>query len=205
MKPIVDNSREQILLESARGGSQSALISLLQAHQDRLFRFLMSRASSRADAEDALQECLINAYRYFDSYRPKWRFSTWLYRIALRELGKLSRENHPHSQASGSEQHAPDPLQMCIRDDDRQNLWLTAKACLSEAAFTALWLRYAEDLPVRDVAHAMGRPQTWVKVTVHRAKKRLIAAHRSQQAADKGKVPAADPDRASSLKCETAL
>lgn len=201
---LVDNDQEKILLERAAAGSESARVALLQAHQERLFRFLVSRAKSQADAEDALQECLINAYRYFDSYSPKWQFSTWLYRIALRELGKIASKSREQPGTGVPEQHAPDPLQDCIRDDDRQNLWLTARHCLSAAAFTALWLRYAEDLPVRDVAHAMGRPQTWVKVTVHRARKRLIKAHENQPGRNERQTSAAKAGETTSLNCETA-
>ena len=51
-------------------------------YQDRLYRFLLARAISRADAEDALQETFAAAFRYISGYRSRYRFSTWLYTIA---------------------------------------------------------------------------------------------------------------------------
>ncbi|NNC54399.1 MAG: sigma-70 family RNA polymerase sigma factor, partial [Pseudomonadales bacterium] len=199
----------------------------------RLLRFLMVRAHSRADAEDAMQECFVNAYRYMSSYNSRWQFSTWLYRIALRELGKLPQtttvapEDEQIAQHIDQQidQHAADPLATCIARDDRENLWLLARRLLSNEAFNTLWLRYAEDLSVREVARALGRPETWVKVVAHRAKKRL-AAHsqvagvaqargaakpRENPGKTPGKTPGNSPGKSKSnsreanIKCETAL
>ena len=46
---------------------------------------------SFADAEDALQDTLINAYRYLHSYDSRWRFSTWLFRIAINNASRFKR------------------------------------------------------------------------------------------------------------------
>lgn len=178
---------EAQLIAKARRGSDAAFTELVQAYQDRLYRFLRARAASTADAEDALQECFVNAYRYLSSYNSRWQFSTWLYRIALRELGKVSRANTAAGEVADPVAGAADPLLECIREDDRDNLWLLARAGLNEPSYTALWLRYAEDLPIREVARIMGRPQTWVKVVLHRARKKLAA-----------KVATADPAPAGS-------
>lgn len=167
---------QQSLIEQARAGSTDAFATLVTLNQDRLYRFLLSRCQAKADAEDAMQEAFISAFRYLDSYNPRWAFSTWLYRIALRELGKLRRRNEgaagPPARAA---EQAEDPLAACIAESQRENLWLTARATLSEQAFTAMWLRYAEDMPLSDVARVMGRPAVWVRVTVHRARRRLAS------------------------------
>ena len=77
------------LIEAAKAGSVEAFTDLVRAYRERLLRFLVTRCASVADAEDALQDTLIAAYRYLHSYDPRWRFSTWLYRIAIRNAGKL--------------------------------------------------------------------------------------------------------------------
>lgn len=179
----LDLQAERNLIRRARDGSQAAFTQLMEAHQDRLYRFLLSRAAIRADAEDAMQESFINAYRYLASYKPRWRFSTWLYRIALRELGKMPRPAAYDTALQEESSREPDPLAACIKTEERENLWLLARQVLGEDAFTALWLRYAEDLPVRDVAHVMGRPASWVKVVAHRARKRLELSLDSKQRA----------------------
>ncbi|MCH5378083.1 MAG: hypothetical protein JJ992_29345, partial [Planctomycetes bacterium] len=82
------------LIAAAKAGSADAFADLARRYRDRLLRFLVTRCTSVADAEDALQDTLINAYRYIHSYDPRWRFSTWLYRIAIRNAGKLRGPDH---------------------------------------------------------------------------------------------------------------
>ena len=82
--------REAELIEKAKAGSVPAFTLLVESYRERLLRFLLTRCPSVADAEDVLQDTLINAYRYLYSYNPQWRFSTWLYRIAIRNAGKNS-------------------------------------------------------------------------------------------------------------------
>ena len=49
-----------------------------------------------------------------------------------------------------------------MRTSERENLWLTAKGLLSADAYSAMWLRYAEDMPVREVAGALDKSQSWI-------------------------------------------
>ena len=79
-------SNELQLIVQAKAGSVEAFTDLVESYRGRLFRYLLSRCNNYADAEDALQDTLINAYKYLHSYNPQWRFSTWLYRIAIRNL-----------------------------------------------------------------------------------------------------------------------
>lgn len=169
---------DETLVSRALAGSDTAFGELVERYQGRLLRFLVARASSREDAEDALQEAFANAYRYLDSYDSRWRFSTWLYRIAGRAAARIAGKR---SDESGERRaHAPDPLEACMAASRRENLWLTAKRQLSPEAFDAMWLRYAEDMPVSEVARALARPETWTKVVLLRARRRLARALRAQ-------------------------
>ena len=120
-----------------------------------------------------MQETFVSAFRYLQSYDPRWQFSTWLYRIALR---KAARVAPPQAAVDITiAQDAPDPLEDCIRHAERENLWLVARRVLSQDAWTAMWLRYAEDLPVREVARVLGRGASWTKVVLLRSRRRLAA------------------------------
>jgi RNA polymerase sigma-70 factor, ECF subfamily len=165
---------DQQLVAAALAGSRTAFGQLVDRYQHRLLRFLLARCASRADAEDALQDTFINAYRYLGSYRDRWQFSTWLYRIAIRNA---ARQRAPAMDGFEDEPDpAADPLTACIAESERENVWLTARRSLPAEAFTALWLRYAEDMPVKDVARALGRPESWTKVTLLRARRALSRA-----------------------------
>jgi RNA polymerase sigma-70 factor (ECF subfamily) len=175
---------DEQLAEAARRGSSGAFDELVGRYQGRLLRFLVGRCNSRADAEDAIQDTFVNAYRYLHSYNPRWRFSTWLYRIALRNASRLRNPG----QDQGVESIDPvDPLAACIEQSERQNLWLLAKAQLSKDAYSALWLRYVEELPLADVATAMERSIAWTKVSLMRSRKRLAIALREEAASADGR------------------
>lgn len=159
------------MIASAKKGSDSAFSELVERYQKRLFRFLLTRCRTRADVEDAIQDTFVNAYRYIGSYDPRWSFSTWLFRIALRNAAKTSQRVEVID--DGLSPTGTDPLEACIAASERENLWVTARRTLSADAYSAMWLRYAEDMSVKDIARSMGKPMSWTKVTLMRSRRRL--------------------------------
>ena len=169
----MQNSDEQ-LAELAASGSDPAFSELAGRYQDRLLRFLVTRCASRADAEDALQDTFINAYRYLHTFNPRWRFSTWIYRIGIRNAMRQSSPEQ-HTAEPDIADPASDPLTECIAASDRENLWVMARRILTEDAYTAMWLRYAEDMPVKEVSRVLDRSVSWTKVSLLRARGKLSA------------------------------
>ena len=174
----MSNADEQALIEAAKAGSADAFADLVQSYPVRLVRFLLTRSASHADAEDALQDTLIAAYRYLHSYDPRWRFSTWLYRIAIRNAQKIRTENVVEFGDLGDEES--DPLLQCIASSETENLWVSARRVLSDEVFAATWLRYAEDMSINDISQALDRSASWTKVNLLRARKALDAELNSQ-------------------------
>lgn len=165
---------DEQLVEQALQGSIAAFNELVTRYQKRLLRFLLTRSASRADAEDAIQDTFISAYRYLSSFDSRWRFSTWIYRIALRNLAKQRRSvGRPTAEGLAADN---DPLQDCIDQSERENVWLAAKKLLSDDAYAAMWLRYVEDLSVREISQALEKSQSWTKVTLLRGRRRLSDA-----------------------------
>jgi RNA polymerase sigma-70 factor (ECF subfamily) len=163
---------EQLVQASLQGGA-NAFDELVGRYQERLLRFLLTRSSCRADAEDAVQDTFISAYRYLASFDPRWRFSTWIYRIALRNLGKQRRqEYHESDEALAAED---DPMQNCIDHSERENVWLVARRLLTPEAYTAMWLRYVEDMSVKEISKSLDKSLSWTKVTLLRGRRRLTA------------------------------
>jgi len=165
---------ETALIIAAQKGSVSAFTELVGSYREGLFRFLVTRVSSYADAEDVLQDTLINAYRYLHSYDAKWRFSTWLYRIALNNVTRLRTlamdDNVDVGELGDAE---AGPLEQCIAVSDSENLWVSARRVLNDDVYTAMWLRYVEDMSVNDIAAVLERSISWTKVNLMRARQQL--------------------------------
>jgi RNA polymerase sigma-70 factor (ECF subfamily) len=165
---VTDESK---LIAAAKAGSADAFCDLAQLYRERLLRFLLTRCASFADAEDVLQDTLIAAFRYIHSYDPRWRFSTWLYRIAIRNAAKLRGPDLVEIGDLRDEES--DPLQQCIADSETENLWVSARRTLSDEVFTAMWLRYAEDMSVNDISTTLDRSVSWTKVNLMRGRRAL--------------------------------
>lgn len=163
---------DEQLVSAALDGIDGAFAELVTRYQDRLLRFLLARAVSRADAEDAVQDTFINAYRYLASFDSRWRFSTWIFRIAIRNAARQRRGHAGETDVDPVDDDS-DPLAACIAHSEQQNVWVAAKRVLSDEAYAALWLRYVEDLSVKEVAAALGRSSAWTKVTLLRCRRRL--------------------------------
>lgn len=162
------------LVAAAKAGSADAFADLARRYRERLLRFLLTRCASLADAEDVLQDTLINAYRYIHSYDPRWRFSTWLYRIAIRNASKLRGPQLVDVASMGElRDEESDPLLQCIADSEKENLWVVARRLLNDDVFAAMWLRYAEDMSVNDISTTLDRSVSWTKVNLMRGRRAL--------------------------------
>ena len=183
---------DEHLVARALAGHRDAFNRLVVRYEARLFRFLSRTSPNAADVEDAMQRAFVKAYRHLATFDPRHPFTTWLFTIAVRELRSLQRRPALRIEPLHDDH---DPAAPPTPDHAPGDLWAAAHRVLTNTQYTALWLRYGEDLPVRDVARVMSRPRVWVSVTLHRACAALRAAVRPDD--DRGPTPNARPTRRS--------
>lgn len=184
----------------AQSGCRASFAELVRRMRPRLLHLLRRRTRSLSDAEDLAQETFLRAYRRIGDYRATWRFSTWLFTIAAR----LAADHHRARRVTRSlpaaypiPDDAPPPFQTMIEEDVRDNLWAAAHRVLDDRQYLALWLRYGEQMSVREVAEVMRKSSVHVRVLLHRARCKLAPHVRSWAPNDpppvevKGDVPAA--------------
>jgi RNA polymerase sigma-70 factor, ECF subfamily len=183
---------DESLAAQAAAGSRAAFEELVTRYAGRLSHFLKSRSASREDLEDLVQETFLRAYRNIDRYDAKWKFATWLYTVGVRLA--ISRHRAAGSgrfrpAAADPECPSPGPQEtLALREEaqSQMNIWNVA-GTLGPHAYQALWLRYAEEMPVKDIARAMGKTQMGVRTLLHRSRvrlaERLKGAERREQPA----------------------
>ncbi len=172
---------EEQLIQSSQQGATNSFAELVALYQPRLLSFLLAHCQNREDAEDAIQEAFINAFRHIGSYNPKWKFSTWLFTIARRAAIPRKMTPHFESLEEGFERGAELVAKDSPNITEDSNIWLLIRPYLTQESFHLLWFFYAEELSLKDIAKIFDKNVSWVKVNLHRAREKLSKISSVQQ------------------------
>ncbi len=140
---------------------------LVEPHRARLWGVCLAVTGNPSDAEDALQECLIAAWRSLPGFRGDSSFSTWIYRIAVNASRALLRRRRELAEELGEyadPRHGFDE-RIAVRDRVQRAL-----AQLSEDRRVALVLREYGELSYNEIAEQQGIPVQTVKSRISRAR-----------------------------------
>lgn len=168
---------DEDLARGAQQGSLADFEELVRRYEVRLLRFLAQGCRNEADAADLTQDAFVAAFRNLASFDCSRCFATWLFTIARRKQIDYFRSKGRAEESTAEPERVDedDPASQLARREDHQNLWVRARAVLSELQYQALWLRYAEEMPVDQVAQVLRRTQTHVKVILFRSRSILAA------------------------------
>jgi RNA polymerase sigma-70 factor (ECF subfamily) len=165
------------LARQARVGSTVAFEELVFRYEKQILNFLRQKVFSREDAEDLTQSVFVKACKNINRYNTSRKFATWIFCIARREAASFYRQYRTHNSEVVVEPKADirDPAVIMMENDAAGQLWAAARGHLSDSQFTALWLRYSEEMTTREIATVMRKSVTHVKVLLHRARQKLLA------------------------------
>jgi RNA polymerase sigma-70 factor (ECF subfamily) len=146
---------------------------------DRSFRTACLILGNRADAEEAVQEAYLRAWRFRGSLAGG-DVRRWLYRVVVNACNSKLRTEIPHRDRRDRTDQTVDLVD--VRDeigasDDAGDV-LSALSDLPAQLRVVVVLRYYADLSEREIATAIGRPAGTVKSRLHEAR-RLLATHPS--------------------------
>jgi RNA polymerase sigma-70 factor (ECF subfamily) len=139
------------------------------------------------DAEDAVQDALLSAYKHLDQFKGTARMTTWLTRIvtnsALTKLRRRPRQPHFSLDERLADEEGyflsdtladsrPSPESECIRSEMHRNLMQSVMG-LSPLLREAVQLHDLGELRTKEVADILGVPDGTVKARVSRARSKL--------------------------------
>ena len=78
----MEQNEIQVLVEKSRRQDASAFALLVAEYQTFVFRLAFRLLCDEEEARDMVQETFLRVWLSLDKYRPEFRFSTWLYRVA---------------------------------------------------------------------------------------------------------------------------
>ena len=151
--------------------TRESFILLLEKEQEGLLKFLLALCDGNyPEAEDLAQETSLKAYLSYRGYVERFRFSTWLYRIAYNSFIDHKRKKtipieplETGIQIEGSEN--PGRMEFEELYAAIENLPLNEK--------TAILLFYMEDMKILDIALVMRKPTGTVKSYLNRGRNHL--------------------------------
>jgi len=166
-----DMSDLQDCIMKSAGGDAEAFRTLFDHIHDPIFRYLLSRSSSRDDALDALQEVFIDIWKALGSfeYRSDKQFYGFMFRITKRRLIKYYRSKK-YITIEFDEHFVTDNYQMPYEDYTRLWQWLGQ---LKPKYQELLRLRYWSGMSFQEIAAVLEIKEGTAKVWHHRAIKRI--------------------------------
>ena len=172
---------DSILVRAAQNGDVDAFEELVRRYQTSIYRVALRMLGSRADAQDAVQETFVRAWRALPRFRHDSAISTWLYRIVTRRaLDRIASRRSTGTLDEVEVEAGPDPAQ-AAEHQERLRAIRRAIAKLPPDQRAALVLREFEGLSYQEVAQVLGASVPAVKTRIHRARLTVIQQTSSWQ------------------------
>ena len=182
---------EGVALESG-APSPAQMVAVLSHRLPYLYRYAYRLLGNKADAEDAVQDALLAAFKHLNQFRGEAQLSTWLTAIVINcarmQLRKRSRyihvsldsrigEDQEYSLSDILVDHRPNPEDECHKSTLNARLMKSA-ARLSPTLRRTFHLRYVDHLSVCETARVLGVPIGTVKARTARARAKVLKSIR---------------------------
>jgi RNA polymerase sigma-70 factor (ECF subfamily) len=179
-----DSLSSEDLMAEVAGGDDYAFEILVQRHQASVLNLIYRFIGDRTMAKDLAQEVFVRVWQAAKSYKPKAKFSTWIYRIAVnlclnelksvkrRSLIPLGTEERPDSENPIPADVSQSPEDLLLAKERSRQI-AEALHSLAENQRMALILKRYDNLPYDEIGRVMGCSVSAVESLLVRAKKNL--------------------------------
>lgn len=179
--------REVVTL--AKAGKEAAYRELLRRYERPVFSLIYRMVRDRALAEDLAQETFIKVLNALESYRPEYKFSSWVFKIAnnaaidqlrRREVDTLSLDGAPDARTADEVEatalQAADRQESPLAELESRELGSQIELAVGKLRpeyRTCILLRHVEGRSYEEIAEVMDLPLGTVKTYIHRARLEL--------------------------------
>jgi RNA polymerase sigma-70 factor (ECF subfamily) len=185
LKSITTASGDADLVVRALAGREDGFEELVRRYQRPIVAYVYRMVGDYDTALDLAQEVFIRVYNSLGRYRPEFKFSTWIYRIAhnasidhLRRAGSTRTEEMEVAGDGGSTFEKPiaskslTPEQETERGERRAEIEEVVRQ-LAPAYRELIVLRHSHDLSYDEIAEVTGLPLGTVKNRIFRAREAM--------------------------------
>ncbi len=175
-------AQEQQLIKRAKTGDAEAISSLIRAHQESLYAFMLRMSGRPEVAEDVVQEAFVRVLKNLDRFDPKYRFSTWLFTIAKRLYVNWVQKFHPIAESeivngwrSDDDSPVADAVGVETRTTARRAV-AHGLASLGDAQREIVLLFHQQEWSIADISLYLSMPEGTIKSHLHRARRKMREA-----------------------------
>ncbi len=176
---------EVLLVKRLKEKDTEAISGLVDAFSDKIYNLALGLLKNEQDAEDVVQDTLLQVFEKIGSFREEAALSSWIYRIALNfsymRIRKIKRDDHleieehmPRFQRSGMHMHPvvnwPEATDDSVMRKELGRLLRESIDRLPEKYRVVLTLRDVQGLSTEEVAEVTGMTVAAVKSRLHRAR-----------------------------------
>lgn len=157
------------------------LASWLESSYQQSFRTACLLLGNRSDAEEAVQEAFLRAWRFRASLGAGSNVAPWLYRVVVNTCMSKLRQEVPHRERRADTSGLDEAVSTGMSPEEgawRTQLSRDVLGALFDLPMhlrTVVVLRYYADLSEREIATVVGRRPGTVKSRLHEARRRLAA------------------------------
>ncbi len=169
---------EQDRLQRILEGDTESFRWLVNRYQGQAFSLAMAVLRHQQEAEEAVQDAFFQAYTGLPKFRKDARFSTWLFRIVIREAWKRKKiigEQPPVQDMESTPVYSVAPHEGGLMVLEKKQILAKIMEQLKPEERLVLDLHYFHEEPVREISKITGYHVPHVKVLLHRARKKLAS------------------------------
>ncbi len=186
---MLDGDKKSII-ERAISGEASAFGLLYDEYNERIYRFIYLKVSHREEAEDLAHQVFLSAWQNIKNYKFQGvPFHSWLYQIARNQVIDHYRTKKPTVNIELVSETISYSELLDEDFDANSELGTIKKAIskLNQEQQDIIIMRFIEDIPPKEIASVLKKPESTVRVLQHRAVKNLKKILNQNQSANKRK------------------
>jgi RNA polymerase sigma-70 factor (ECF subfamily) len=166
----MSNSRDHALIKQCKRGDRRALEQLLMQYEKPIYNAAYRMLGNPDDAADVTQAAFLKAFEHLDRFDPKYKFFSWIYRIAINEsINQLNRGKHDQPlderQAAGTR----GPEEVADAGTLSRNIQ-AGLMDLQEDYRVVVVLRHFSDCSYRQISEILHIPEKTVKSRLYSAR-----------------------------------
>jgi RNA polymerase sigma-70 factor (ECF subfamily) len=163
---------ERALVYEAQRGSETAFAMLVRTHMRRAYAVARAICATHEDAEDAVQDGFLHAYRALERFRPEQAFAAWLNRIVANAALDIGRRRKVRDADSLPETLSMPQFDPSERSELRGRLGL-ALGVLPDRQRSVLVLHDVEGYTHGEIGSMLGIPEGTARSDLHHARASL--------------------------------